>query len=61
MQELYLIGWLPGWLVALIGGAAAALLVSSFPEKTLAAGQCCFSPATRAGLHVLLFFLFGPA
>jgi hypothetical protein len=30
MKDLYLIGSLPGWLVALIGVAAAALLLHQF-------------------------------
>ena len=42
MPDLYLIGTLPGWLVALIGVATAALLLQQFlgSKKRLPVGQC---------------------
>jgi uncharacterized membrane protein len=64
MQELYLIGTLPGWLIALIGVATAALLVQQFfgLKQRLPLGQCVFLNLLRAVVYVgLLFFLFGPA
>ncbi|HLN85068.1 MAG TPA: hypothetical protein VK200_01370, partial [Candidatus Limnocylindrales bacterium] len=64
MQELYLIGTLPGWLVALIGAATAALLVLQFLglKKRLALGQSVFLTLLRTLVYIgLLFFLLGPA
>lgn len=64
MNELYLIGSLPGWLVAVIGLAAAALLVQQFfgLKKRLPLGQASFLTALRALVYgVLVFFLLGPA
>lgn len=64
MKDLYLIGSIPGWLVALIGAATAALLVQQFfgLKKRLAIGQASFLTALRALVYgVLIFFLFGPA
>ena len=64
MQDLYLIGSLPGWLVGLIGGATVALLVQQFLglKKRLPVGQCVFLTLLRAVVYMgLLFFLLGPA
>lgn len=64
MQELYFIGSLPGWLVALIGAVTLALLVQQFLglKKRLPAGQCVFLTLLRAVVYMgLLFFLLGPA
>ena len=64
MKDLYLIGSLPGWLVALIGVAAAALLLQQFIglKKRLPVGQSGFLTAQRALVYgVLIFFLHGPA
>jgi uncharacterized membrane protein len=64
MQELYLIGLLPTWLVALIGVAAAALLLQQFfgLKKRLPVGRCAFLTFLRAVVYAgLIFFLLGPA
>lgn len=64
MQDLYLIGTLPGWLVALIGVGTAALLVQQFLglKKRLPVGQCVFLTLLRAVVYMgLIFFLLGPA
>lgn len=64
MQELFLIGTLPGWLVALIALATAALLVQQFLglKKRLALGQSTFLTLLRALVYAgLIFFLLGPA
>jgi uncharacterized membrane protein len=64
MKDLYLIGSLPWWLIALGAVAVAALLVLQFVQlrQRLALGQSLFLVALRAGVYgVLLFFLFGPA
>jgi uncharacterized membrane protein len=64
MKDLYLIGSLPWWLIALGAAAVAALLVLQFFQlrQRLAAGQSLFLVALRACVYgVLLFFLFGPA
>ncbi len=64
MKDLYLIGSLPGWLVALIGVATAALLLHQFfgLKKRLPVGQSGFLTALRALVYaVLIFFLLGPA
>ncbi|MGH7888773.1 MAG: hypothetical protein ACREPG_12995, partial [Candidatus Binatia bacterium] len=64
MQELYLIGTLPGWLVALIGLCTAALLLQQFLglKKRLPVGQCVFLTLLRAVVYTgLIFFLLGPA
>jgi uncharacterized membrane protein len=64
MQELYLIGSLPGWLVSLIGIATVALLVQQFVglKKRLPVGQCVFLTLLRGVVYIgLLFFLLGPA
>ena len=51
MQELYLIGTLPVWLVALIGVGTAALLLQQFfgLKKRLPVGQIDFSHAAARG------------
>jgi len=64
MKDLYLIGSLPGWLVALIGVAAAALLLQQFIglKKRMPIGQSAFLTVLRALVYgVLIFFLLGPA
>jgi uncharacterized membrane protein len=64
MQDLYLIGPLPGWLIALVGGATLALLAQQFfgLKKRLALGQSVFLTLLRAVVYFgLLFFLLGPA
>src|SRR5688572_14135833 len=64
MQDLYLIGTLPVWLVALIGVGTAALLLQQFLglKKRLPVGQSIFLTLLRAVIYVgLLFFLLGPA
>ena len=64
MQELFLIGTLPVWLVALIALATVALLVQQFLglKKRLALGQSAFLTALRALVYAgLIFFLLGPA
>src|SRR5574341_621895 len=64
MRDLYLIGLLPGWLVVLIGVAAAALLLQQFfgLKKRLPVGRCAFLTFLRAVVYAgLIFFLLGPA
>jgi uncharacterized membrane protein len=64
MKDLYLIGLLPGWLVALIGVVAAALLLQQFfgLKKRLPVGRCVFLTVLRAVVYAgLLLFLLGPA
>jgi uncharacterized membrane protein len=64
MQELYFIGTLPGWLIALIGSAVVALLALQFfaLRQRLPLGQCLFLTLLRSTVYFgLLFFLFGPA
>ena len=64
MKDLYLIGSLPWWLIALGAIAAAALLVLQYVQlrQRLAFGQALFLFSLRACVYgVLLFFLFGPA
>ena len=64
MQDLYLIGTLPVWLVALIGVGTAALLLQQFLglKKRLPVGQSIFLTLLRAVVYIgLLFFLLGPA
>jgi uncharacterized membrane protein len=64
MKDLYLIGALPGWLIALIGLGAAALLVQQFfgLRQRLPLGQTSFLILFRGCVYaILLFFLFGPA
>src|SRR5919108_1537091 len=64
MKNLYLIGALPLWLIALIGLGAAALLVQQFfgLRQRLPLGQTSFLILLRGCVYaILLFFLFGPA
>src|SRR5918992_4767462 len=64
MKDLYLIGALPGWLIALIALGAAALLVQQFfsLRQRLPLAQSSFLIFLRGCVYaVLLFFLFGPA
>jgi hypothetical protein len=64
MKDLYLIGSLPGWWVAVIGVATAALLLQQFfgLRKRLPIGQSSILTALRALVYaVLIFFLLGPA
>jgi uncharacterized membrane protein len=64
MQELYFIGSMPGWSIALIGVAALALLAQQFfgLRQRLPLGQSLFLTLIRAVVYAgLLFFLFGPA
>ncbi len=64
MKDLYLIGSLPWWVIALGALVVVALLVVQFIQlrQRLAVGQSVFLVALRACVYaVLLFFLFGPA
>ena len=64
MKDLHLIGALPGWLIALIAIATAALLVQQYfsLRQRLPLGQSLFLTMLRACVYgVLLFYLFGPA
>src|SRR6185369_4638862 len=64
MSDLYILGALPWWLVALIAGAAAALLVRQFINlrERLSRGQTTFLTLVRTCVYAgLIFFLLGPA
>ena len=64
MSDLYLIGALPLWLIALVGLAAAALLAQQFInlKQRLPLGQSCLLTLLRACVYAgLIFFLLGPA
>ena len=64
MQDLFLIGTLPWWLIALVALGSVALLVQQFLSlrQRLALGQSVFLVLLRAGVYsLLIFFLFGPA
>ena len=64
MQDLFLIGTLPWWVIALVACASAALLVQQFLSlrQRLALGQSVFLVLLRTGVYsLLIFFLFGPA
>lgn len=64
MQDLYLIGSLPTWMIAAAGLAALALLVLQFLNlrSRLNLGQSTFLTLLRACVYsVLVFFLLGPA
>jgi uncharacterized membrane protein len=64
MQDLYLIGAVPQWLIALIAFATLALLVQQFfgLRRRLPLGQSLCLTALRAIVYAsLIFFLFGPA
>ena len=62
MSDLYILGALPWWLVALIAGAAAALLVRQFINlrERLSRGQTTFLTLVRTCVYAgLIFFSFG--
>jgi uncharacterized membrane protein len=64
MQDLYLIGTLPLWLIALTTIAIVALLIVQFRglRQRLPLGQTIFLTLFRAVVYAgLIFFLFGPA
>src|SRR6185503_9645014 len=64
MQDLYLIGTLPLWLIALAGAAVITLLVLQFRglRRRLPLGQTIFLTLLRTVVYAgLIFFLFGPA
>ena len=64
MNDLYLIGSLPGWLVALIAVVTVALLVQQFfgLKNRLPTSQTSYLTALRGLVYgMLIFFLFGPA
>jgi uncharacterized membrane protein len=64
MEDLYLIGALPWWLVTLIGVGAAVLLALQFIglRQRLPLGQSIFLSVLRACVYGgLIFFLLGPA
>lgn len=64
MRDLYLIGTLPLWLIALAGAAVITLLVLQFRglRRRLPLGQTIFLTLLRTVVYAgLIFFLFGPA
>src|SRR5512145_1633507 len=64
MKDLYLIGNLPWWVIALGAVAVSALLVLQYVQlrQRLSPAQTLFLVGLRACVYgVLLFFLFGPA
>ena len=64
MQDLFLIGTLPWWVIALVACGSVALLVQQFLglRQRLALGQSVFLVLLRTGVYsLLIFFLFGPA
>ena len=64
MNDLYLLGALPWWLVALVAAGAAALLVHRFIvlRERLSRGQTTFLTVLRLCVYAgLIFFLLGPA
>ena len=64
MRDLYLIGNLPWWLIALAAVAVVALLVQQFIglRQRLPLGQTVFLTLLRGVVYAgLIFFLFGPA
>src|SRR5262245_29814601 len=64
MQDLFLIGSLPWWAIALVACASVALLLQQFLalRQRLALGQNIFLVLLRTGVYsLLIFFLFGPA
>src|ERR1041384_2117797 len=64
MKQVYLIGNLPGWVIALAVAGVLALLVQQFItlRRRLAAGRSSFLVLLRACVYsVLIFFLLGPA
>src|ERR1044071_3330944 len=64
MKQVYLIGSLPAWVIALAIAGVLALLVQQFItlRRRLATGRSSFLVLLRTGVYsVLLFFLLGPA
>ena len=64
MKELYFIGPLPWWLIALVAVLTAVLLIQQFRalRLRLPLGQSTFLTLLRACVYAgLIFFLFGPA
>src|SRR5436190_23232939 len=64
MKDLYLVGSLPWWVIALVGLGTGALLVQQFLslKQRLAFGQSSFLVFLRSCVYILLiFFLLGPA
>src|ERR1700757_1421347 len=64
MRNLYLIGNLPAWSIALAALGVLALLVHQFInlKRRLAAGPSSFLVLLRTCVYsVLIFFLLGPA
>src|SRR5262245_66485566 len=64
MQDLFLIGSLPWWVIALVCLGSVVLLVQQFLslQQRLSLGQCSFLVFLRACVYgLLIFFLFGPA
>src|SRR3990170_6745146 len=64
MKELYFIGSLPWWLIALVALATIALLLQQFLslKQRLSLAQSAFLVALRAVVYgVLIFFLLGPS
>jgi len=64
MNDLYLLGAWPWWLVALIALSASALLVRQFINlrDRLSRGQTTFLTLVRTCVYAgLIFFLLGPA
>jgi uncharacterized membrane protein len=64
MQDLYLIGNLPSWLIALVAVVVLALLIQQFIglRQRLPLGQTIFLTFLRGVVYAgLIFFLFGPA
>jgi uncharacterized membrane protein len=64
MQDLFLIGTLPWWVIALVGCGSVALLIQQFLslKQRLGLGQSWFLVLLRACVYgLLIFFLFGPA
>ena len=63
MQDLYLIGTLPWWLIALVGVAVTALLIQQFLalRQRLPLGQSSFLTLLRACVYAgLIFFSSAP-
>ncbi|HEY7317137.1 MAG TPA: glutamine amidotransferase [Candidatus Binatia bacterium] len=64
MRDLFLIGTLPWWVIALVGCGSVALLIQQFLSlrQRLSLGQSWFLVLLRACVYgLLIFFLFGPA
>jgi hypothetical protein len=64
MQDLFLIGSLPWWVIVLVACGSVALLIQQFLslKQRLSLGQSSFLVFLRACVYgLLIFFLFGPA